>query len=275
MSDFRSTIDRVKLLIKTAVDGGALDESAVIRQIGADITPEMAPAIVDYALRNMAWACIRDRQRAIEARHTRERIAEENKKREEAQKRTQAKARKANRPVEAEYAKIYDDPGIVYGSEDAPLYSYFNNQKARNSFKSWCKKSNRDFGAWVKAANLSAGDGIRDTCGSDWHPQGVAAYFREKDRELFLEVATLTLDWAVKQTELRITQELLGSEFALGDGRRVTWGEATVEDHEDRVEMLKKNIAGNAETAARHIRAIEMIKNNNVNRLADLEAVAV
>lgn len=69
------------------------------------------------------------------------------------------------------------------------------------------------------------------------------------------------------------TDELLASPFAVGDGRIVTWGSATVADHEARAEMLSKMAAGTLETAAMHARAIEHIRTAGVETLADVTAV--
>lgn len=62
--------------------------------------------------------------------------------------------------------------------------------------------------------------------------------------------------------ELRIewTAELLSTGFALPDGRMVLWGEATVQDHEQRAAMLTRNVVANAEAAARHRRAVAELK---------------
>jgi putative heme degradation protein len=59
---------------------------------------------------------------------------------------------------------------------------------------------------------------------------------------------------------LQVTQELLATTFALGDGVVVTWGEATVAQHEQRISLLTKNAAGNLEAAARHRSAVQEIQ---------------
>jgi hypothetical protein len=76
--------------------------------------------------------------------------------------------------------------------------------------------------------------------------------------------------------ELRIewTAELLGSDFALADGTRVTWGEATVEQHEERAAMFQRNAVANAEGAARHLHALEALKFAGRETLNDLVGVA-
>lgn len=52
------------------------------------------------------------------------------------------------------------------------------------------------------------------------------------------------------------TAELLDSTFAMPDGKRVTWGEATLAQHSTRANMFATNVLVNAEGAARHRLAI-------------------
>lgn len=63
------------------------------------------------------------------------------------------------------------------------------------------------------------------------------------------------------------TQELLGQTIALGDGTTVTWGEATIEQHEARYAMHMKNAVAGAEGAARHLAAIETIRATKTTNL--------
>lgn len=67
---------------------------------------------------------------------------------------------------------------------------------------------------------------------------------------------------------------LLDRSFAVGDGRFVSWGEATVEDHRLRVEMLGKLRSGLDRTIAEHVDAIAVIEAAGVACLAQIEAVA-
>jgi hypothetical protein len=61
--------------------------------------------------------------------------------------------------------------------------------------------------------------------------------------------------------ELRMewNDELLRSDFALADGTKVTWGDASREQHEWRVDMHEKNAAAGIEGAARHRAAISLL----------------
>lgn len=71
------------------------------------------------------------------------------------------------------------------------------------------------------------------------------------------------------EIRLEVTEDLLGSEFALGDGKRVTWGDATVEDHQQRIDLLAKNAAANISTATKHQAALVMLTDRNVPTLRE------
>lgn len=73
-----------------------------------------------------------------------------------------------------------------------------------------------------------------------------------------------------ERTRLELTMELLSSEFALGDGRSVTWGAATITEHSQRVELLRQNVSGNLATIRRHEAAISMIAERQAATLGEL-----
>lgn len=77
-----------------------------------------------------------------------------------------------------------------------------------------------------------------------------------------------------RKTRIEVTEELLSTRFALGDGTMVTWGTATISQHRQRIEMLAKNAAGIVETAGRHKAAIYMCEEAEVDRLDDLPSAA-
>lgn len=80
-------------------------------------------------------------------------------------------------------------------------------------------------------------------------------------------------DKAIKLAEQMVvewTADLLASTFALRDGTRVTWADATQQQHRDRIEMLVKQAAGTVETAALHEKALREIAEAGVKRLGDL-----
>jgi hypothetical protein len=63
--------------------------------------------------------------------------------------------------------------------------------------------------------------------------------------------------------------ELLDKTFAIGDhhGSVVRWGEATVPQHQARIVMLQKQVAGTLETIDRHQQAITLIEEEQVSCL--------
>lgn len=61
---------------------------------------------------------------------------------------------------------------------------------------------------------------------------------------------------------------LLASSFATGDGARVTWQEATVEQHIERAERLEGMAAGDLQTASIHRQAVHDIEVLGVSTLA-------
>jgi hypothetical protein len=76
------------------------------------------------------------------------------------------------------------------------------------------------------------------------------------------------------QVRLELTQELLGSTFQLGDGRRTTWGAATVEDHQQRIALLLRGVEGSLATAALHEQAIEMLRESGAHCLSEARIAA-
>lgn len=76
----------------------------------------------------------------------------------------------------------------------------------------------------------------------------------------------------VDLTELRAA--LVAQTFTLPDGRRVCWGEATVEDHAERIVMLVKLRDGIDRTIGRHQRAIEAITEQGVSCLNEIAVAA-
>lgn len=101
---------------------------------------------------------------------------------------------------------------------------------------------------------------------STYHPGGIDGYYAERTRrrmDAFVEEIAA-------EVRLEVTAELLATHFALGDGTRVTWGSATVEQHRQRIEMLAAMASGTVETAARHQSAIAMLEAAGAASLADL-----
>lgn len=67
---------------------------------------------------------------------------------------------------------------------------------------------------------------------------------------------------------------LLPESFVLPDGRMVTWGTATVEDHEARIEWLNGQMHALAQDVDRHEQAVKLIREHGATCLAEIEAAA-
>jgi hypothetical protein len=68
--------------------------------------------------------------------------------------------------------------------------------------------------------------------------------------------------------------KLMENKFAMGDGRVVAWGKATIKEHQMRIEMLKKQRDGIDETIRFHEKAIEIIESANATCLDEALSVA-
>jgi flagellar biosynthesis GTPase FlhF len=77
------------------------------------------------------------------------------------------------------------------------------------------------------------------------------------------------------EIRLELTAELLATTFALGDGRMVTWADATVADHHQRLQVLGQNVLGNLTTMTLHEQAIDMLASVGCATLAEVPAGAV
>lgn len=162
------------------------------------------------------------------------------------------------RDREESFQRLFDDPT-----------SFPGNVKQRREFRRWAGDR---FGGWYERGRVAAeASGARALrfFESDWHEGGQREYYEilraKRVRELIDEVAG--------ETRLETTRELLSTIFALGDGCQVTWGDATAEQHEQRIEMLTRNAAGVVETAARHAAAVRMIRESGVACLAQIGGV--
>lgn len=72
-----------------------------------------------------------------------------------------------------------------------------------------------------------------------------------------------------------VFDKLRNARFALGDGTTVNWLSATVDQHRQRIAMLRKSIAGQQETVEFHEESIRFCEQTNTATVADaLEASA-
>lgn len=82
---------------------------------------------------------------------------------------------------------------------------------------------------------------------------------------------TEVLERLTSERQDALDKMMLGG-FALGDGRYVTWEDATVDDHKRRIVFLEKGMSGTRRTIRQHQATIELLNEAGADRLADLEA---
>jgi hypothetical protein len=152
---------------------------------------------------------------------------------------------------QARFTYLFDNP------HDLNLELNRDGWASYNQFEDWCveEKGPDAFQAWRAARDAVIEQHERD------NPSPVG--------QAFAAMQDFVTDLSAK-IRFEVTAELLDSVFATGDGSVVTWREASVEQHEQRIEMLTKMAAGTAETAAMHARAIEMIKESGAATLGQL-----
>lgn len=159
---------------------------------------------------------------------------------------------------------------------DPDRFWRIRNSNDRRHFRIWCGDR---FPAWQQRARAAAEAATSRMPNAlhlfdgDWHPDGPAAYDRQRRQVRIAEAMTEAVMKFAAEIRLETTRELLDSVFALGDGQRTTWGEATVAEHRQRISLLITGAAGTVETAARHQAAIRLIEEAGVSRLADLPVV--
>ena len=88
-------------------------------------------------------------------------------------------------------------------------------------------------------------------------------------RELLVQTPT-TEDGRIRRQQELLSLRLSYSEFSLGGGRRVSWQEATVSDHEERIEYLKKQRDAINGTIDLHKEAVSLLKEAGVSCLREV-----
>jgi hypothetical protein len=94
----------------------------------------------------------------------------------------------------------------------------------------------------------------------------------ETQRRLRADMEAAIAQWK-QEVIVEWSRELLSATFTI-DGQTVTWGEATVAQHEARAESLTKQAVGTVETAAMHMKAVDRLKAAAAQTLNDVEEVA-
>lgn len=92
---------------------------------------------------------------------------------------------------------------------------------------------------------------------------------RQVERRAFGQSGGGTAPSLVERSRPRLA-EVYGEVFALYDGRRVSWGEATVDEHRQRLERLRVQRHAISRTIERHEEAIRLCEEHGVDRLADI-----
>lgn len=224
------------------------------------IASAMIAAATEGQLRMFAASYVRlvvDLVRRERAREAEDRAAAESRRTENAQRLAEAERQKseAAATTEDEYQRLFDDPT-----------HYPGNAAQRKGFRKWAGDR---FGEWYERgckAAAAIGEKKLVFFEADWYEGGSREYFEVRRMHHTAELIRITAE----EVRLETTRELLTTVFALGDGTETTWGDATVDQHGQRIELLTKNAAGIMETAARHQVAIRMIEEAGVKCLADL-----
>lgn len=249
-----------------------LDQEGAIVAVYSQLADDEKMLLIKESLKWLSWEVLRQRQREIERAAARRQ--QETQQQEEA-----ARAVTERERQEQEWLNIYEHPEFYYGKNSSKS---IGNSGNRDGFRKWCKKTGRDFDAWKVRARAAAETareeesrrtrlfGGPDNFERDWHPRGFYAACEEQERRWWLAKVAAVIKEVAEETRLEVTAELLGSEFALGDGRRVTWGKATKEDHQQRIELLQQNAAANVEAAARHTQTIRMLNEAGVACLSEI-----
>lgn len=93
-------------------------------------------------------------------------------------------------------------------------------------------------------------------------------------RAEFVTEMTASIERYSQSLKMEWTAELLASDFAMADGTRVTWGDATLEQHEERAALFQRNALANSEGAARHLKAVEALRESGRTTLNEVVGVA-
>lgn len=139
-------------------------------------------------------------------------------------------------------------------------------------FKAWMGDEFDDW--YVEVVEEIAARGSRvplDQFRLQWEPD----FEKPAYMDSMFGVLTQAMDDVRQAARLELTREFLETEFALGDGVRVTWGSASVEHHQQRIAMLTHHAAGTLETAERHHAAVAMLSESGARCLNDVAVAPI
>jgi hypothetical protein len=173
-----------------------------------------------------------------------------------------------------DFQRLYDNPGLwrnIFFADTPPQCIGKWNTTSREQYRQWCDATYGDgaFEGWLDRGILLTADEPDDM--EDFENAWVPRYLSEWaiNRLYTGDVYKVMQEWA-DNIRFEVTAELLDTIFAVGDGTKVTWRDATVAQHEERAEMLTKMAAGTIETAAMHTAAVRIIKDAGVDSLGQV-----
>lgn len=102
----------------------------------------------------------------------------------------------------------------------------------------------------------------------------VGHIFRHRVRWIEQAVQSQAVQSPVAGEERVSYQDFLRESFALYDGRRVRWADATIADHEQRISMLTSMRDGLNVTIARHQAAVDQLRKTGAPSLGALVGAA-
>lgn len=176
---------------------------------------------------------------------------------------------KASAPLPSR-SELYDRPEVMY---DEAGVCRLGNQE-RQAFRKWAGRGGRNFADWLARAEAAVKPRLsvqsQAWFEADWYPGGAFAYHEMKRAEQLELRLSETVARVVAETRLELTRDLLHTEFALGTGEKVTWGDATADQHEQRAALLRLNSVANVDAESRHRKAIEMLRDAGASRLSEL-----
>lgn len=100
----------------------------------------------------------------------------------------------------------------------------------------------------------------------------VSQYREDRITSLFQQVAE---QWKPIEAAMAFTEAFLDTEFKLGDGTKVRWGDATLDDHLTRITYMTKMIEGHQEDVRLHEQIVALITESGARTLREIRAVAV
>jgi len=150
----------------------------------------------------------------------------------------------------------------------------------RGEIQSWLKGNQRDVDARVIAKRMISGADY-PTRGEwleellvDAVDQSQRLRVHRVEQEAVAELFTRRSTTPVRAIATEQTfASLVRRAFALGDGRRIEWGAATIDEHRERIMYLMKQRYGLDKTIEAHQQAIRTIESAGVSCLDDLAAV--